>query len=150
MIENKLPKASLQTWVDDYKETTPLRETKNVLIVLDELISFVDEIKKLNTNGANINAVRAYFVRQDDLKNKNGIAREKITGNHSQISIAVLPVIKYARSDYKDKKGVTHKYGGAEDYFDKNDDTILCLTPGDKATDHEHTGLCPYNCGDSL
>ena len=148
-----LTKKKLQEWIENYKDTIHPRETKNVLIGIDELKKFIEEIETLNkTEGAGINGVRIYMVRQDDYKNYDGEERDKIIYGHTQISLAVVPVFNYCDEGYYTQ---THsqnpdpKYnpGGANDYFDKND-KILCLTPGTPT--HEHSGLCPYNCGGSI
>ena len=148
-----LSKQRLQGWVNNYKDTIHPRETKNVLIGIDELKKFIEEIETLNkTEGAGINGVRIYMVRQDDYKNYDGEERDKIIYGHTQISLAIVPVFNYHNEKYYSLTGRVipedgYDTGGADDYFDNNNE-ILCLTPG--ALSHEHSGLCPYNCGGSI
>ena len=151
MISN-INKEILQGWIDNYKDTIHPRETKNVLIDFKDLKSLVVGIDQLNKSGVvNISGVRIYLVRQDDHANDVGRQRDKILYGHTQISLAIVPVFNYHNEKYYSLTGRVipedgYDTGGADDYFDNNE--ILCLTPG--ALSHEHSGLCPYNCGGSI
>lgn len=138
MSSGKINFGILEGWSKNYENNAYERETKNVVIYLDDiknLINYCDQHKESDK----INSIRFYLVRQ------NEFGRDIVFGQQSQISIVGVPVIEYRDNEF-DPNGNLIQYAGGYDLKDGND--IYAIYP--QSQDHEHSGLCPYNCRGSI
>lgn len=140
MAAEKIKFSKLVEWVDSYSKNALERETKNVVINLDdikELVKYCDEHSKKDK----INSIRFYLVRQ----NEKDRGRDIVFDDQTQISIIGVPVIDYKDNEFDvNNKLIEHKGG----YDLKEGDDIFSIYPFHVS--HEHSGLCPYNCRGSL
>lgn len=153
------PVTRVAQWIRDYVSTrTHRRETMNVVFELKQLrdfISYIDHqnIRLCDTGNTNesdeINAVRFYFVRQNDIVDltpENGNDRrdpvfiDERGQKQTQISLVAVPVLNYYRNTAR------HTFDGTD--YDAGNDNVHCIYPYSNLS--EHTGLCPYNCKGSL
>jgi hypothetical protein len=131
MFNKELKADALKYWVANYTKTRPGLETLNVVFTLADLTQLMQYIAEENNNAGQINAIRFYLVRQDNVK-----GRREVNNGHTQISLAGVPV-----ENYDGGYGEDHKSG----------DNYVCIYPYPPHDfGGEHTGLCPQNCGGSL
>ncbi len=176
--------ARIKKWIKDYRSnkaitfnnTNPQRpyaivhETNSVTIDLKKIkdfIAYIDDQNRNNPNGIlpdqdnQINAIRFYIVRQNDILDSEGNGRTEIFKDlagisQTQLSLLALPVVRYRWDPainydrfgrpvlptpriYQAVKG--------RDYL-PDATKIRCLYAASPIS--EHTGLCPYNCDETL
>lgn len=142
MAADRIKFSELEEYVNCYSESAMGRETKNVVLHIDDikaLVKYCDE----HPETAKINAVRFYFVRQNDKK------REIVFNGQSQISLIGVPVKEYTNNEFDDHGVLINPEGGYDIIEKKADgDEIFSIYP--HGEEHEHSGLCPYNCKGSI
>lgn len=138
MAAGKIKFSQLEKWVNDYIENAIGRETRNVVIHLEDILKLVDYCKN-HPESDKINTIRFYLVRQNDKD------REIVFNGQSQISLVGVPVIDYKDNDHDVDGNLIEHEGG---YDLKEGSEIFSIFPHDDS--HEHSGLCPYNCRGSI
>ncbi len=138
MAAEKIEFKKLEEWVANYEKNTTPRETKNVVISLDDINQLMDYCKT-HPQSASISSVRFYLVRQNEL------GRDIIFNGQSQISLVGVPVLDYKDNEF-DANGNLIAHKGGNDL--KDGDDIFSIFP--QSNNHEHSGLCPYNCRGSI
>ena len=138
MAAGKIEFKKLVDWVANYDNHAIGRETKNVVISLDDITQLIDYCKT-HPQSASISSVRFYLVRQNEL------GRDIIFNGQSQISLVGVPVLDYKDNEFDDNGNLIHHKGGNDL---KDGDDIFSIFP--QSNDHEHSGLCPYNCRGSI
>jgi hypothetical protein len=139
MAAEKIKFSKLEEWVNCYSENAIGRETKNVVIPLDDIKALIEYCNS-HPESDTINGIRFYLVRQNDF------GRDTVYNGQSQISLVGVPVVNYKDNDF-DPKNQLIQHDGGNDLMD-NDEEIFSVFP--KADTHEHSGLCPYNCRGSI
>lgn len=160
-----VPLKRLKKWIKDYVDSRIHgRETMNIVLELNQLKEFIrfidthnnqlEHSDPMHVSEKAINAVRFYFVRQNDIEDTtpedNNTHRDPVyfdanDNPQTQISIVGVPVINHRWAPYPDYPGYMHQVG--KDYIgDKK--KVPCVYPSGPYS--EHTGMCPYNCTDSL
>ena len=92
-MKQNITTTQLDTWKNNFDDSSLGVETKSAIIDLSILEAFIDEAK---TNSPGFNAVRIYFIRYDDTDGLNAYPthiKPFIKGiNLSQVSLAFVPV----------------------------------------------------------
>lgn len=138
MAAEKIAFKKLEEWVANYENNALARETKNVVINLDDIAELVNYCKNHPKSNA-INSIRFYLIRQNEL------GRDIVFKDQSQISLVGVPVINYQDNEFDVNQNLIYHDGG---YDLKEGDEIFSIFP--QGYNHEHSGLCPYNCRGSI
>lgn len=144
MASEKIKFSRLEKWVADYENNSLKRETKNVVINLSDIQDLIDYCNG-HDQKSKINALRFYFVRQNDL----GTNRDIVFDDQTQISLVAVPVLDYTDNEF-DADGKLLNPEGGYDVIEKTTDGDEVFAVYPISTNHEHSGLCPYNCKGSI
>jgi hypothetical protein len=142
MAHKKIKLEHLKKWVKAYNDNLVNdRETRNVVFKLEDFKDLISQCEN-HPKAKEINGIRIYLVRQNEHSNST---RDKVFRDQTQISLIAVPVLNYRDNEF-DKDGKLIPSGNSCDLIE--DDSIIGIYPF--SPDHEHSGLCPYNCEGSL
>lgn len=142
MAHEKIELSKLKKWVADYNDNLfNDRETRNVVFKLEDFKDLISQCDN-HPKAKEINGIRIYLVRQND--HSNG-TRDKVFRDQTQISLIAVPTLNYSDNEFDDDDKLIPSKDGCDLI---ENDTIMCIYPS--SPNHEHSGLCPYNCQGSL